>query len=104
MSTTECATDPGPIEPQTEPAAVKPRKNILVGFAATVTVGLALASWYVGVRIVDAHEAVPPANVSATPVTPALPPPIAAPAPKHEKAAPPPAPPPPNFYLQVAGL
>ncbi len=110
MSTSQCATDPDLIEPQ-EAAAAKPRKNVLVGFAATVTVGLALAIWYVGVRIVDAHEAVPvstavstPAQVSSTPATPALPPPASVTTSKHEETAPAPPPPPPNLYLQVAGL
>jgi cell division septation protein DedD len=115
MSTTECATDPDLAErqgdPPAEPAPAKPRKNVLVGFAATVTVGLALAIWYVGVRIVDANEAVPAstaastqAKVSATPVTPALQPPAAATTSKHEQTTLAPAPPPPNLYLQVAGL
>jgi cell division septation protein DedD len=53
----------------------KPLRGLLFGFAATVTIGLALASWYVGVRIVSADEVtssnipavVPPA--AATPAT-----------------------------------
>ena len=109
MSTTQCATDPDLVDPQ-EAAAAKPRKNVLFGFAATVTVGLALAIWYVGVRIVDANEAVPlstavstPAKVSATPVAPALPP-TSVTTSKHEETALAPAPPQPNLYLQVAGL
>src|ERR1700677_4226176 len=31
--------------------ASKPLRGLLFGFTATVTIGLALASWYVGVRI-----------------------------------------------------
>lgn len=115
MSTSECATDPDLAEPQddpsAEPAPAKPRNNVLFGFAATVTVGLALASWYVGVRIVNANEAVPvstavstPAKVSGTPIAPALQPPGSVTTSKHEETVPPPPPPPPNLYLQVAGL
>jgi hypothetical protein len=55
----------------------KPLRGLLFGFASTVTIGLALASWYVGVRIVSANEVtpsntifVPPAAAApATPVT-----------------------------------
>ena len=32
----------------------RPLRGLFFGFAATVTIGLALASWYVGVRIVSA--------------------------------------------------
>jgi cell division septation protein DedD len=45
-------------------------KGLLIGFAATVTIGLAMASWYVGVRIVAANEIAPitkPAAVSPIP-------------------------------------
>jgi cell division septation protein DedD len=36
--------------------APRSRKGVMFGFAATVTVGLMLASWYVGIRIVSADE------------------------------------------------
>lgn len=41
-----------------KPVTSKPLKGLFFGFAATVTVGLGLASWYVGVRIVAADEVV----------------------------------------------
>jgi hypothetical protein len=115
MSTSQCATDPDLAEPQAEPAVSKPRKNVLVGFAATVTIGLGLASWYVGVRIVDANEVAPvsravktPPQVPTSPVAPALQPTVTTTskqvhAPVVPGSAPAPAPPP-DLYLQVAGL
>jgi hypothetical protein len=115
MSTSQCATDPDLADPPAEPAptdlqgASTPRKSVLVGFAATVTIGLALASWYVGVRIVAANEAAPvstalntSAIASASPVAPALQPPAVAVPSKQEDV--PAIPPPPDLYLQVAGL
>jgi len=36
--------------------ALKPRKGVLLSFALTVTIGLMLATWYLGVRIVAADE------------------------------------------------
>jgi cell division septation protein DedD len=83
----------------------KPLKGLLFGFAATVTVGLALASWYVGVRIVAADElgsSTTPSPSQAVNVAPApplvVPPPAAAPEAKIFVA------PPTSLYLQVAGL
>ncbi len=85
-------------------APSKPLKGLLFGFAATVTVGLALASWYVGVRIVAADElgssAAPPSQlVNVAPAPPAVvQPPATAPVAKISLA------PPTSLYLQVAGL
>ncbi len=79
MSTSDCATEiapdaqssdsPGPdslsnalqveAERQASGGKSKSLKGLLFGFAATVTIGLALASWYVGVRIVAADEIAP---------------------------------------------
>jgi hypothetical protein len=97
MPTTDCATsdvalpcDPGlpdtafagggdtAIRPPAAQHASKPLKGLIFGFAATVTVGLALASWYVGVRIVAAGQpgSSNPAPVAATvtrPTTPSAP-------------------------------
>jgi hypothetical protein len=80
-------------------------KSLLIGFAATVTIGLALASWYVGERILAAHEVGPvstavnpPAKVSSSQPAVAMPPPALA---RLSIEAPPP---PPDLYLQVAGL
>jgi cell division septation protein DedD len=92
MPTTECATEIAtPISPSedsqdasaqrtSQQAASRPLKGLLFGFAATVTVGLALASWYVGVRIVSADEVAPSNTTTSAPVTAApAPPPAAAP-------------------------
>jgi hypothetical protein len=107
MSTSQCATEPGLADsslvqsasPQDSPRLLK---GVRIGFAATVTIGLALASWYVGVRIVNANEAVPASTVSTT-ISTSQP----APAPQPPALAGPtaqPVPPPPELYLQVAGL
>jgi cell division septation protein DedD len=73
MSISQCATEPGLADAQTPPenaagvGASKLLKGLLIGFAITVTIALALASWYVGGRIVAANEIVPtgsPAQVS----------------------------------------
>jgi hypothetical protein len=85
MPTTDCIADitlPDSPPPASEEAS-KPLKGLLFGFAATVTVGLALASWYVGFRIVASN-----AVISKIPV------PSAAPA----------AAPPAKLYLQIAGI
>jgi SPOR domain len=116
MSTTDYATDIGLPDFETDlriedarlvpEGGSKPLKGLYFGFAFVVTAGLALASWYVGVRIVSAEEVVVPAgtsptSVSAPPVTPATS--IAAPAVPaplisiaEEKPV--------EFYLQAAGL
>ncbi len=95
MPTTDCATgiappDLSPVEapPRASDAASKSLRGLFFGFTATVTIGLALASWYVGVRIVAADEVARPSTL-----TPAPPPPAAS-------AAAPPT----SLYLQVAGL
>ena len=78
MSTSQCTAEPGLADQLSDQpvdlvqgvatGASKLLKGLLIGFAATVTVALALASWYVGVRIVAAKEAIPassPAPVAA---------------------------------------
>jgi hypothetical protein len=113
MSNSQCATEPELADPSfvqsASEDAPKLLKSVLIGFAATVTVGLALASWYVGVRIVDAKEAAPvspaidiPANGSSSQPAPALEPPAAAPSIQAAATVAPP--PQPDLYLQVAGL
>jgi cell division protein FtsN len=85
-----------------------PHKGVFFGFAATVTIGLALASWYVGVRIVAADEVPSSPAPLTTPVNlPAPPEPQAAQAAAAENSiaeaywySVPPA----DVYLQVAGL
>jgi hypothetical protein len=106
MTTTDCATDiPAlPSEnsqdaPQSFPReGSKPLKGLLWGFGATVTIGLTLASWYVGVRIVAADE-VAPANSASAQVVP-----VEAPATVQAVATVEAAAPPANLYLQMAGL
>jgi SPOR domain len=94
MPTTDCIADitlpdspaeDSPIEaaPRASDKTSKPLKGLLFGFAATVTVGLALGSWYVGLRIVASN-----AVISKVPIP----------------SAPPAAVPPAKVYLQIAGL
>jgi hypothetical protein len=115
MPTTECATDmPLPVL-QSEDArreavsdaldgarptfcGSKPLKGLFLGFTATVTIGLGLASWYLGVRMVAADEVAPS---SPTKQAPPLAAPIAA---VPVAAAPIAVIPPVNLYLQVAAL
>ncbi len=84
MTTTDCATDIAMSASQSEDpqnetplresgGASKSLKGLLFGFAATVTIGLLLASWYVGVRIVAADGGAPASTAltqpTAQPVT-----------------------------------
>jgi cell division septation protein DedD len=120
MPTTECAIDaalPNSASEDLQDAfpdrtasqkTSKPLRGLLFSFAATVTVGLALASWYVGVRIVSADEVAPSSATTSTPVLAApVPPPAATPASATETSM---AEafwytvPPTVLYLQVAGL
>ena len=114
MPTTECATDIALNHLQhselpddhsqlesggrTSDGASKPLKGLFFGFAATVTVGLALASWYVGARIVSTDEA--PSSSNSTPLSSrsAIPAPQTVPA---LKAAPEPSV---ALYLQVGSI
>jgi len=78
---------------ETSEDASRALKGLLIGFAATVTVGLGLASWYVGARIEaaggeKANRA--PAASKAAVASPPQPPTAVAP--------------PPELYLSVAGL
>jgi hypothetical protein len=107
MSTTDCATDTTLNALQTNDnslqcddnsqlesldaaseAAAKPVNGLLFGFAASVTIGLALASWYLGVRIVSENKVPPPTVSQAISSVPA-PAAIAAPV---------------SIYLQVGSL
>lgn len=111
--------DDSPIEHLEPPAGTRSKspKGLIFGFAATITIGLALASWYVGVRIVSAHEIPPSSRASALVVTNTAPAEIAA---KSAAASPVQAtaadeeamgeaywsnvPPPVDLFLQVASL
>jgi hypothetical protein len=78
MSTSQCATDPGLADQQVDlvqdvaTGASKLLKGLLIGFAATVTIALALASWYVGVRIVAANEVAAAGKIAPVPQAPAV--------------------------------
>jgi hypothetical protein len=128
MPTTDCATDislppssedslPGEyshngVTEQAYDGTPKLLRGLLYGFAGTVTIGLTLASWYVGVRIVASGQAAPPSAISAPtnsrPAPPLASPPAVAPetvaddsmAEAYWYAVPPPV----ELYLQVAGL
>jgi hypothetical protein len=107
MPTTECATEVAPPELPSDASPMdaaelpsnktsKLLKGLLFGFAATVTIGLALASWYVGVRIVAADETSPSRATTGgheAPATDSM-------AEAYWYAVPAPV----NLYLQVAGL
>jgi hypothetical protein len=117
MPTTDCTTDAVLPDAQSLDCQIevsesapqgtsRPLRGLFFGFAATVTVGLALASWYVGVRLVSADElsAIAPARqgagteIAATPQTvPALNEDSIAEAYWYTVPLP-------QFYLQVAGL
>jgi hypothetical protein len=117
MPTTDCATDISlPLSPDldSQPGEAYEGtssllRGLLYGFAATVTIGLALGSCYVGVRIVAANQSAPPsAPVISIPALPPAASPVAAPAtPSHNSMAEAywyAVPPPVDLYLQVAGL
>jgi cell division septation protein DedD len=118
---TDCATDmalpdsqscESPIEAELRASdgASKSLRGVFFGFAASVTIGLALASWYVGVRIVSADEVAPAPRVPVTAVQAS---------PTHPSTEAPPTPaavensiaeaylytaPPTELFLQVGGL
>jgi len=142
MTTSDCATDIALPASQGEDSqnqaaeqapqrascgASKPLKGLLWGFGVTVTIGLTLASWYVGVRIVAADEVTPASTTTGQSLTSTAPVPSTAPAqpaPSVQSTAPVPstAPqqpavrersmaeaswytvPPADLYLQVAGI
>jgi cell division septation protein DedD len=109
MTTSQCATDPGLVDSQVDLVhsaadnASKLPKRLLIGFASTVTIALGLASWYVGVRIVDANEVTPVSRPAPGVASSAV-----APASQDDSTAAAfwttVAPPPPELYLEVAGL
>jgi cell division protein FtsN len=119
MPTTDCATDTALPNSQSEDSQSRSARlashgapgllrGLFYGFAITITTGLALTSWYVGVRVVAANE-VAPSNKTTSEV-------VKAAAGPSRAAAPPAATedsiaeafwydvPPAVLYLQVAGL
>jgi len=110
MSTTDCATAIAPPDLQSEDSQIetpnpspagasKTLKGLLIGFTATVAIGLALGTWYLSVRIVAAGAAAAPSVVTGRSVSSAPAPPPAPP----QVTVPPPAAPA-DLYLHVAGL
>jgi hypothetical protein len=98
-----------PVDSLQQPSdgASKPLRSLLFGFAATVTIGLALASWYVGLRIVADGQAERLSIASRVPAAPApASVPAASPVDTEESMAEafwytlPPS----DLFLQVAGL
>jgi cell division protein FtsN len=111
MPTTDCATgialpdlssEASPVKASERPSeqTSKPLKGLFFGFTATVTLGLGLASWYLGVRIVAADE-VAPSSTTTSKTLDSTPAPVAPPVIAPTTSVPPT---PANIYLQVAGL
>lgn len=124
MSTTDCATEASLPTSPTEDFQIdvaegayegtsKLLRGLFFGFAGTVTIGLALASWYLCVRIVAAGQAAPPSAATAgsansTPASPLSASSAVSPQTVTEDSMAEAfwytVPPPVNLYLQVAGL
>ena len=116
MSSMECATETGlafdegqPEGPAADPAA-RLRTRIFFCFGSAMALGLALAGWYVGGRILAAEQTAP-ANSSSVIIPAAAPSTqsqVGAPAPPAQTQTQPAVPaaiaPPPQFFLEVAGL
>ena len=71
METINEEIQPDPEMPAAEPAQKAQKtqaKRVFIGFAATITVGLAIAGWYVGGRILAAEKAHAATVVKATAV------------------------------------
>src|SRR5258708_5987411 len=124
----ECANDSEAAFPETDPAA-KLRARIYMGFAGMMALGLSLAGWYVGGRILAAEQPTvalaSPAIISPAPVPTQQPAPASVLAVNEsskpaadsnivvpvqvadvhpEVVEPPVSPPVPQSYLEVAGL
>jgi len=112
IASPDLRTDDSEMEAPPRPyaGAPKPLRGLLFGFTATVTIGLALASWYVGARIIAPGEAAPSsANQSLTsaPGSTSVPlpsPPAVSAAEDSMAQAYWYKVPPPRLYLQVGGL
>ena len=124
MSSLECANESGAVLSEPDPSA-KLRTRIYMGFAGTMALGLSLAGWYVGGRILAAEQSSPvtasvPAVISPSQASaPAVLIPKEAAVPEsgstaiqpvpavdvhREVVEPPAAPPAPQMFLEVAGL
>ena len=124
MPSLECVNESKAVLSEPDPSA-KLRTRVYMGFAGTMALGLSLAGWYVGGRILAAEQSPPttvaiPAVISPSqpPATPAMTPKDAA-APvsdstvihpvqtadlQPEVIEPPATPPAPQVFLEVAGL
>ncbi len=115
MSSIECvnqtgdpALDTAPAVPGFDPAA-RLRSRIFFGFGGTMALGLSLAGWYVGGRILVAEQTSPAAPETVPALTqtvsqPAQGPPVAMASVRQEVAVPSVVPKAPEKFLEVAGL
>lgn len=110
MSIIECANESGHLLSRAHLPGPDPlrklRSRVFIGFVGSVALGLALAGWYVGGRILTAAQKPAPAmsksKVAApVPATPVATPMIIEPAQLLEPPAPPPIP---ELFLEVPGL
>lgn len=110
MATAECANEAGyagiedGIARRDSDPAAKLRNRVFLGFGSAMALGLSLAGWYVGVRILAAEQttAETAAATSAAPVQAgSVPMPVQQAAPPMAEMAPQPAP---RIFLEVAGL
>jgi cell division septation protein DedD len=109
METINAGIQPNP-EATADPAKIQ-AKRVFIGFAATITIGLAVAGWYLGGRIFAAEKVHAAAIVQPVSSAPAPAPVIAKPVEVTEAAAPieTPAwntvdPQPGDLYLQLATM
>ncbi|MGD0297514.1 MAG: SPOR domain-containing protein [Bryobacteraceae bacterium] len=77
MPLAEFLEDPRPapsvkVAPQPADSAVKMRKKVFLEFGAIIALGLALAGWYVGYRVLAARAGQPPAPAPAAATTPPI--------------------------------
>jgi hypothetical protein len=73
MSSMETISDDILANPETLAiTAQKQTKRMFIGFAATITIGLAIAGWYVGGRIFAAEKAHPIVIAKAVPSAPVI--------------------------------
>jgi len=108
MSSMECVNESDAVLSESDPSA-KLRSRVYVGFAGTVALGLSLAGWYVGGRILAAEQSssVPSPLVTSKEIVTPMPeikpvqaiPAEVPPAPAQEATKPAP-----QLFLEVAGL
>jgi cell division septation protein DedD len=118
MSSLECVSESEIVLSEPDPNA-KLRTRVYMGFAGTMALGLSLAGWYVGGRILAAEQPSPVTIASPAVISPSLPSaapvitakessasvqPVQAADLRPEVVEAPAAPPAPQVFLEVAGL